>query len=187
MIHVGEKCRVEREDAGNVPDRKLHRYCVDQVRRLERRCAFRIFVLSVLVRRISEWRGRRSPMPYDPVAGAMCGLWLSLPDADVIGLRAHHPAARGTHRAATNSGTCSAINAAAAESARARPAHASPDLEPGLCQDPGRGGYSDTDEQQAELIATLIRVRRRISDPGRPGRPARAERRAWRLLSTFDG
>ena len=173
-----------------MPDRDLHRYCVDQVRRLEREVGIPDpFVLSTLVDRIAQWRGRPVHlMPYDHVSGAICGIWLALPDSDVIGYARTTPLLE-EHTVLHELGHLLCDHRGSGDLGADIARMLTPDLDPALVSRIlGRGAYSDTDEQQAELIATLIMQKVADRRP-RPAEPASPELNAElnRLLSTFDG
>ncbi|GIJ80411.1 hypothetical protein SAMN05443287_10474 [Micromonospora phaseoli] len=171
-------------------DRDLRRFCGEQVRRLEREVGLPDpFVLTTLVRRISQWRGRPIHLlPYDHVAGAMCGLWMALPDADVIGYARTTPLLE-EHTVLHELGHMLCDHKGSGNLGTDLGALLAPDLDPALVSRfLGRGSYSDRDEQEAELIATLIM--RKVTDKRpRPAAPASQELGAEldRLLSTFEG
>ncbi|BCJ62000.1 hypothetical protein [Micromonospora endophytica] len=171
-------------------DRDLRRYCGEQVRRLEREVGIPDpFVLATLINRISQWRGRPIHLlPYDHVAGAMCGLWMALPDADVIGYARTTPLLQ-EHTVLHELGHMLCDHRGGGNGGNDLAALVAPDLDPALVSRfLARGAYSDRDEQEAELIATLIM--RKVADK-RPRPTAPADRKLGaeldRLLSTFEG
>jgi hypothetical protein len=106
--------------------------------------------------------------PSDP-----CGLWLSTPEADFITYEAvtsrphqHHIIAHELGHMIYGHKGISAANSVTAQLLF-------PDLDPGLVQDLlGRSGYTERQEQEAEMMATIIQDRLRhrpdaeIENPG---------------------
>jgi hypothetical protein len=181
---------VEREETGSVHDRDLRSFCGEQVLRLEREVGIPDpFVLTTLVDRISQWRRRPIHLlPYDHVAGAMCGLWMALPDVDLIGYARTTPLLE-EHTVLHELGHMLCDHKGGGSLDADLATLLAPDLDPALVRHfLGRGSYSDRDEQEAELIATLI-MRKAADKRPRPATPAGRELGAEldRLLSTFEG
>ncbi|HET9516686.1 MAG TPA: hypothetical protein VFO77_03050 [Actinoplanes sp.] len=170
--------------------RSLRRYCDAQVNRLEREVGIpHPFDLGTLISRVADWRGRPIHLlPYDHLAGAVCGLWLALPDADVIGFARTTPLLE-EHTVLHELGHMLCDHRGTGDPGSDVARQLTPDLDPALVRRfLGRTSYSDTDEQQAEMIATLIMQkvadrRPRADAPARPGLRAELDR----LSSTFDG
>lgn len=140
-----------------MPNRDLEQYCDEQVQRLVREVGIpRPFILSTFLDQFAEWRGRRIELwPFDHIPRGMCGLWLGFPDHDVIAysratpLHSEHIILHEVgHMLCNHKGTASVGDDLV---------RLLPNLNPALISKVlGRTSYSDIEEQEAELIATLI-------------------------------
>jgi hypothetical protein len=179
----------------------LIRVSIVRYRELRRRCDSHVrtlaevggipdpFTLDEFMARLSARRGRRIVLhPTDYVTGAACGMWLRLSDIDIIVYartallhQEHivlHEVAHmlGEHRGQTG------LNDVVRRDLM-------PDLDPATVQSIlNRGSYTDAEEQEAELLATLILER--VADR-RPGRSTDLDvdlaPEIDRLKSTFSG
>lgn len=151
----------------------VRRRCAALVRRLARTTGIPApFELDAFLARWAAGRGGRPvdllPLTADEMPTGTCGLWLELSDRDVVGFPA---SATRTHRdhivlheighmLAGHHGTLGGGGAAALL----------PDLDPVMVRSVlGRSVYSEVQEQEAELIASLILHRSLGAAPGPPG------------------
>lgn len=174
--------------------RDLHRECDRQVRRVVREVGIpRPFVLDEFLDRFAEWRGRRIDLlPYDHVLGGACGIWLGFADFDVIAYTRTTPL-HEEHIILHEVGHMLCGHQGVGGVGDDLIQLLMPDLDPAMVRGVlGRASYSDAEEQEAELIATLILKRvadhrpgtRRSSTPdSAPGLASELDR----LRSTFEG
>jgi hypothetical protein len=173
-----------------VVHRDLHRYCDDQVKHLEREVGIpQPFVLGTFLARFARWRGRRIDLlPYDHVPGGACGMWLRLPDSDVIAYANTTPL-HGEHIILHEVGHMLCGHLGGGDVGENLVRALLPDLDPTMVRRVlGRTAYSDAEERQAELIATL--VLKKASDDRPSGRSHSSPdlvRELDRLRSTFEG
>ncbi|MCP2329924.1 hypothetical protein G443_000194 [Actinoalloteichus cyanogriseus DSM 43889] len=161
-----------REVATSVHYHDLRRRCEERVRQLDRSAGIpRPFDLTVFLDRLAHHRGRPITLhPSDHVAGRACGMWLDLGDMDVI---AH---ARTTplhvwHIVLHEVGHMISDHAGAHLLDRDFLRALAPDLDPDVVvRTLGRSSYSAVEEQEAEMIASLIL--------GRAGAPPRRSHRS---------
>ncbi|MEU7908106.1 hypothetical protein [Actinoplanes sp. NPDC049118] len=147
------------------------------------------FTLDEFIARLAQRRQRRIELhPNDHLPGHACGMWLKLADVDIIvyartaQLHQEHIVLHEVghmlcqHRGETGIGD---------ELTRIL----MPDLDPAMVRSLlNRTSYSDAEEQEAELLATLILERVADRRPGvDPVLNARLARQMDRLKSTFNG
>ncbi|MBB5919515.1 hypothetical protein FHR81_000544 [Actinoalloteichus hoggarensis] len=180
-----------REAMTSMRYQELRRRCQDRVRRLDEEAGIpRPFELRVFLDRLAEHRGRPILLhPSEHVAGRACGLWLDLGDADVI---AH---ARTTplhvwHIVLHEVGHMISAHRGGQLLDRDFLRRLAPDVDPAVAvRMMGRTSYSELEEQEAEMIASLILERARhrsgetVDDPGSP----QAAQIADRFRDVFGG
>jgi len=143
------------------------------------------FDLTEFLARWSAQRGGRPvellELTVDELPAGTCGLWLELPDRDVVGFpegaapthRDHIVLHEVGHMLAGHRGVLGGSGVAALL----------PDLDPEMVRSVlGRSVYSDAQEREAELIASLIMHRSLIG----PARPASGDPVVERLRRTLD-
>jgi hypothetical protein len=121
------------------------------------------FDLHVFVERLSVARGRPLLLvPYRfAVAGAPCGLWVPLPDADVVFVEEATAGAQRDNIVAHEIGHLLADHEADSELVRAYRARLFPSLDPSVVDRVlGRTSYTTAQEQEAEVFAWLLLGRR---------------------------
>ncbi len=145
------------------------------------------FTLTEFLDRLAALRGRRIELrPSDYTPGGACGMWLKLADADLI-LYAHTAPLHEEHIVLHEVGhmLCEHSGQFGPEDDLVR--FLMPDLDPAMVGSLlGRGSYTDAEEQEAELLATLILERVADRRPGRaPVVHADLAPEIDRLKSTF--
>lgn len=155
----------------------VRRRCAGLVRRLERTVGVPSpFDLDVFLDRWSTHSGRDVvllPLTAAEMPPGVCGLWLRLGDQDVVGFPAGAPRTHRDHIVLHEVGHMLANHSGGLAGAQAgAPMQASallPDLDPAMVRSVlGRSVYSDVQEQEAELIATLIMHRSLGTEPRIP-------------------
>jgi hypothetical protein len=155
------------------------------VRRLRRACEERLagvpvpdpFDLAAFCQGIAAMRGR--PLRLHPVPGlsstAPCGLWISVPAADHIFFDPNTSRLHAEHIVLHELGHMLCGHSISADVGGSALARLMPDLDPKtVARVLGRVSYPTSQEQEAELLASLIRARaaRRPAGPGALGRLA---------------
>jgi hypothetical protein len=170
--------------------RELHRRCEKHVRRVVADVGLpQPFVLREFLDRLAARRGRRIELfPHDHVPGAACGMWLRLAEVDVI-VYARTAQLHEEHIILHEVGHMLCDHRGTARGGDDVLRLLMPDLDPMTVRAIlGRTSYSDAEEQEAELIATLIleRVADRRPEAGAPRAPGLAGE-LHRLHSAFEG
>ena len=136
------------------------------------------FTLTEFLDRLAARRGRRIELhPNDYVPGGACGMWLKLADVDLI-LYARTAPLHEEHIVLHEVGhmLCEHNGQAGLDDDLMR--FLMPDLDPAMVRSLlNRGSYTDAEEQEAELLATLVLERvadRRPAQPAVVGRARRA-------------
>lgn len=171
-------------------DAKLWRRCEALVRDVERSVGIPTpLVPEQLIERLAEHRGRPielRPFRHGEVPEGICGLWVDRADRDVIGYptdarhRSHivfhevgHMLCGHRGRAAVGDRQLTAFM---------------PDLDPAMIRAVlGRSVYTDTEEREAELIASLIMDRSMVSERPASQVPAELDPISQRLQRAFGG
>jgi hypothetical protein len=170
-----------------VTDRRLRRDCATRLAEIAMPADCDVDGLCALVSRLRGRPIHRMPVPVE--ASHPCGFWIATDEADLIlyegnTSRAHqehivvHELAHMIcgHRggaaggASPGGGASTAGGTAAIDDGTARLLF--PDLDPRLVRDMlGRAGYTDRQEREAEVMASIImeRLSRRARRPGDPG------------------
>jgi hypothetical protein len=169
---------------------RLHRYCESQVKRLEREVGIpQPFVLGTFLARFADWRGRRIDLlPYAHIPGGAYGMWLRLPSSDVIAYVKTTPL-HEEHIILHEVAHMLCEHGGGGDAGENLIRLLLPDLDPAMVHSVlGRTAYPDVEEQQAELIATLIL--RKAADNRPAARPASAPELVSeldRLHTSFEG
>lgn len=139
---------------------ELRRRCEARVRELDRRVGLPVpFDVDLLLDRLERDRGRPIDLhPTTRTAGGACGMWVRERDRDVIAYAAqtsplhqeHIILHEVGHMVADHRGECLLT----ISDARLLAPHVRPELVEHLF---GRTAYSSEEEQEAEMIATLVR------------------------------
>jgi hypothetical protein len=167
--------------------RELRRRCDRQIRALvESGDLPDPFTLEEFLARVAARRGRRIELhPNDYVPGGVCGMWLQLADVDIIVYARTTPLHQehivlhevghmfSDHHGRTDVNDLTRLLL--------------PDLDPAMVQSLlNRSSYTDAEEQEAELLATLILERVADRRPGNdPAPDAKVGPTVDRLKSTF--
>ena len=138
--------------------RRLRRQCE---RRLEGIPVPRPFNLDQFCQGIARTRGRR--LQLQGVAGlsstAPCGLWISVPAADYVFFDANTTPLHAEHIVLHELGHIVCQHTVDGEVEHSALARLMPDLDPGMiARVLGRVRYSTAQEQEAEMLASLIRA-----------------------------
>ncbi|GIG92146.1 UBA domain-containing protein [Plantactinospora endophytica] len=147
-------------------------------RRLRRRCTARLAALRLpatasmetLCEQIGRQRNRPIrllPMPLHEARP--CGIWLALPDADLIVYEANTTRMHQDHIVAHELAHVVCGHSVLGDDRPFDPRQLFPDLDPGLVRTLlGRSHYSDAQEREAEVLASLLlsRVDRTPADHG---------------------
>ncbi|EFL09476.1 predicted protein [Streptomyces sp. AA4] len=115
-------------------------------------------------------------VPLDMHGSGLSGLWLETDEADLVVYEATAGVQHRNHIIAHEFShmLCGHISTDAMTDQAAKLLF--PDLDPALVRRMlGRGGYADSDEQEAEIVATILLERLGRSDPGPPGELPSAE------------
>jgi hypothetical protein len=150
------------------------------VRRLRRRCERilagipvpRPFDLAAFCQGIAHLRGRA--LRLQPVPGlsatAPCGLWISLPDTDYIVFDPDTSRLHAEHIVLHELGHMLCGHSISMDLGSGTLARLMPDLDPKtVARVLGRVSYPTAQEQEAELLASLIRTRAAWVPPGESG------------------
>ncbi|MEV6704200.1 hypothetical protein [Micromonospora wenchangensis] len=138
------------------------RRCVGLVRRLDRAVGIpRPFELEEFLDRWSRYRAGRPvslfPMTDAELPANTCGLWLALPDRDIVGFPMAAPRNHRDHIVLHEVGHMLATHADGLAGPVDGFSGLVPDLDPAMVRSVlGRSAYDDVQEQEAELIASLI-------------------------------
>ncbi|MGI5213478.1 hypothetical protein [Plantactinospora sp. CA-290183] len=147
-------------------------------RRLRRRCTARLAALrlpdtasmATLCAQIGRQRNRPIRLLAMPLHEARpCGIWLSLPDADLIAYEANTTRMHQDHIVAHELAHVICGHSVLGDERRLDTRALFPDLDPALVRTLlGRSHYSDEQEREAEVLASLLlsRVDRTPADPG---------------------
>lgn len=147
-------------------------------RRLRRRCAARLAALhlpatgsmTMLCAHIGQQRNRPIRLLMMPLHEARpCGIWLSLPDVDLIAYEANTSPMHQDHIIAHELAHVVCGHSVLGADRRLDSRQFFPDLDPGLVRALlGRSHYSDEQEREAEVLASLLlsRVDRTPADRG---------------------
>jgi hypothetical protein len=167
-------------------------------RELRRRCDRRIralvdagdlpdpFTLDDFIARVAARRSRRIELhPNDYVPGGVCGMWLKLADVDLI-VYARTAPLHQEHIVLHEVGHMLADHGGQAEVSDVTRL-LMPDLDPAMVHSLlNRSSYTDAEEQEAELLATLVLERVADRRPGKdPDLDAKLVPQVDRLKSTF--
>jgi hypothetical protein len=150
--------------------RDLRRHCDRHVRSLVEAGGIPDpFTLDEFVARLAARRGRRIELhPNDYVPGGVCGIWLELADVDII-VYARTALLHQEHIVLHEVGHMLGNHRGQAERQDDLMRILMPDLDPAMVQSLlNRSSYTDTEEQEAELLATLILERVADRRPGKP-------------------
>ena len=143
------------------------------------------FDLAVFLDRLQRSRARRIvvvPYRFD-VPGAPCGLWVPLPDADVVFVEEATTGVARDNIVAHEIGHLLADHDADPALVRAYRARLFPHLDPGVVERVlGRTSYTAEQEQEAEVFAWLLLGGRAIATEGGAGRGATSIDRAQQLF-----
>lgn len=171
-------------------DQKLWRRCESLVLELEKSVGLPVSLApEQFLDRLAEHRGR--PIELRPFAQAdvpdgICGLWIDRADRDIIGFPTE--ARHGLHIVMHEIGHMLAKHRGRAAVGAPQLSRFMPDLDPAMVRAVlGRSVYSEVEEREAELIASLIMDR--VAGPARYTAPAAAELSPVdaRLQRTFGG
>ena len=140
--------------------KSLRRRCKAQVRELDIPDPFDA---AELCRRLAVKRGRPlALLPIELSAGGPCGLWVSTAKADYIFYEARTSALHQEHIILHEVGHMLCQHEAAPVLGGTAAEALLPNLDPGMVRTVlGRTHYSDVEEQEAEMIATIILGRAR--------------------------
>ncbi|MFY1632065.1 hypothetical protein ACN27F_02070 [Solwaraspora sp. WMMB335] len=150
------------------------RRCARLVRQLDRTVGLPVpFHLEEFLDRWSRHRGGRPislfPLTVAELPVGTCGLWLALPDQDIVAFPVDAPRNHRDHIVLHEVGHMLAAHAAGPDRPAAGFADLLPDLDPAMVRSVlGRCAYGDVPEQEAELIASLIMHRSLGSGPRVP-------------------
>lgn len=169
-------------------DAGLWRRCQEQVRELERAVGGLDGPLDPeeFIRRLAAHRGRPIELrqfDHGEVPGGVCGLWIDRADGDVIGYPTD--ARHALHIVLHEVGHMLRGHRGRAPVADSQLAGFMPDLDPAMVRAVlGRSVYSDVEEREAELIASLVMHRsgsrvRTTPEPAGDDPVARRVRRAF--------
>nr|WP_240942467.1 hypothetical protein [Planosporangium thailandense] len=145
--------------------------------------------MDEFIARLAARRGRRIELhPEDYVPGGVCGIWLKLAEADII-VYARTALLHQEHIVLHEVGHMLSDHRGQAGREEDLMRILLPDLDPAMVQSLlKRSSYTDAEEQEAELLATLILER--VADR-RPGNPEDLDpdlaSEIGRLKSTFSG
>jgi len=151
----------------------VRRRCAGLVRDLARTTGIPVpFELSGFLARWSVRRAGRPvellPLDVDQLPAGVCGLWIELSDRDVVGFPADASRTHRDHIVLHEVGHMLAGHGGGLGAAG--PAALLPDLDPTMVRAVlGRSVYSDLQEQEAELIASMILERSLGAGPRPPG------------------
>jgi hypothetical protein len=152
------------------------------VNRLRRRCERRLqnipiprpFDLDAFCAVVATHRGR--PLSLQPMpglsAGAPCGLWISVPTADYVFYDPGTSRLHAEHIVLHELGHMLSDHSTAMDVGGGALARLVPDLDPKTVHTIlGRVSYTTAQEQEAEMLASLIRARSALqpADDDRPG------------------
>jgi hypothetical protein len=155
---------------GQAASPAVRRRCAGLVRRLARTTGIPApFELSGFLARWSAQRAGRPvellPLEVDELPAGACGLWIELSDRDVVGFPAGTSRTHRDHIVLHEVG-----HMLAGHHGGLTAASLLPDLDPAMVRSVlGRTVYSDVQEQEAELIASLILERSLRVAPRPPG------------------
>lgn len=135
--------------------KSLRRRCAAQVRELDIPTPFDV---NELCRRLAVKRGRSlTLLPMEMEPGSPCGLWVSTAKADYIFFEARTSALHQEHIVLHEVGHLLCQHEAAPVLGGAATETLLPNLDPAMVRSVlGRTHYSAVEEQEAELIATII-------------------------------
>ena len=154
------------------------RRCERLVRRLDRTVGIPVpFELDRFLERWRAWRAGRPvtllALPAAELPSGTCGMWLALPAEDVVAFPAGVPRNHRDHIVLHEIGHMLADHSGPV--AGAGLAGLLPDLDPAMVRSMlGRSVYSAVEEQEAELIASLILQRSLATEPRSTGGPGAA-------------
>ena len=151
-------------------------------RALERRCEGRLAALAPpstsdvaeLCDHVGRRRGRPIVLMAIPSRGTRpCGMWLALPDVDLLAYEASTNRMHQEHIIAHELAHVICGHSSLGSSAAVDTVALFPDLDPALVRSMlGRGHYADAQEQEAEVMASLLLSRLDRHLPGGPSRGA---------------
>jgi hypothetical protein len=140
--------------------------------------------IETLCRCLGEQRGRLITLvPTAIVASQPCGMWLAAPGADVIFFDLHTTRAHQEHIILHELGhiICEHRGTGVLSDENARQLF--PDLDPGIVREMlMRSGYDDLQEQEAEVLASLLAERIGQPETAGPIRPGGVLERVERTL-----
>jgi hypothetical protein len=171
-------------------DQRLWRRCEGLVRDLERSVGIPTpLVPEEFLSRLADHRGRPielRPFQHGEVPDGICGLWIDRSDRDVIGFPTD--ARHGSHIVLHEVGHMLCGHRGRAAVGDSQLAGFMPDLDPAMIRAVlGRSVYSETEEREAELIASLIMDRAISSAPRGTVQFADLDPVSQRLQRTFGG
>ncbi|MEQ3552861.1 hypothetical protein WIS52_20530 [Pseudonocardia nematodicida] len=171
------------------PDVGLWRRCRTEVRKLDRAVGLNGPIdASSFLARLAEHRGRPielRPFNQGDVPGGVCGIWVDRSDSDVIGYPVD--ARHALHIVLHEVGHMLRGHRGRAPVADSQIASFMPDLDPTMVRAVlGRSVYSDVEEREAELIASLIMSRADGSRGPGPA-PVAGDAVAHRVRRVFGG
>ena len=147
------------------------------------------FTIDEFIAKLAARRGRRIELrPNDYVPGGACGMWLKLADVDII-IYARTAPLHEEHIVLHEVGHMLGEHSGHAGGNDHFIRILMPDLDPAMVRSLlSRGSYTDAEEQEAELFATLILERAADRRPGRQAHlDADVAPEIDRLKSTFSG
>jgi hypothetical protein len=171
-------------------DQWLWRRCEGLVRDLERSVGIPTpLVPEEFLSRLADHRGRPielRPFQHGEVPDGICGLWIDRSDRDVIGFPTD--ARHGSHIVLHEVGHMLCGHRGRAAVGDSQLAGFMPDLDPAMIRAVlGRSVYSETEEREAELIASLIMDRAISSAPRGTVQFVNLDPVSQRLQRTFGG
>jgi hypothetical protein len=144
-------------NTGRGSDPKLWRRCQALVRELEKSVGLPI-PMAAFLDRLADHRGRPIELRafnHSEVPDGICGLWIDRADRDIIGFPTE--ARHGMHIVMHEIGHMLACHRGRAAVGAPQLTQFMPDLDPAMVQAVlGRSVYSEVEEREAELIASLI-------------------------------
>jgi hypothetical protein len=156
------------------------------VRRLRRHCERRLegvpipnpFDLGDFCKGIAKLRGRRLQLQAMPglSSTAPCGLWISIPAADYILFDPNTSRLHAEHIVLHELGHMLCDHSIAIDVENSTLSRLMPDLDTKtIARVLGRVSYTTAQEQEAEMLASLIRARAVGGGPGAPGIDSRGD------------
>jgi len=139
----------------------LHRWAARKVRDLdEALCLPRPFDLNVFLDRLERFLGRQIDLhPFAHISGGPCGLWVKEKNRDVIAYASGTSAVHQSHIILHECGHMIADHRAGCALDISEVRRLAPSVRPELIQHMlARSNSSELDEQQAEMIACLLRL-----------------------------